>query len=177
MMKIFLGISILLIGVFVVAFILGISSVGMFAFDTGRELKPEDLSIIPQLSTEGFSEAVVNVTTDKINLLSGCRRLTMVTTEPQTFSIRRGLEGAMDYRPNMHDVLKNVMDVFEMKPIMVKITSMIGGTYYARLFVAQGNRILDLDSRPSDAIAMAVRTDIPIYVNISLMKEQGERVC
>lgn len=176
-MRILLVTSVLLTGVFVVLFLVGLSSIGMFTYDTERDITPEELSLIPQLSRNGFSKAVINVSRDRINLISGCRRLVMITTSQQTLSIRRGLEGAMDYRPNSHDMLKNVMDVFEMKPIMVKINNMIEGTYFARLFVSQGNRVLDLDSRPSDAIAIAARSGIPVYVNMSLMEEHGEKVC
>lgn len=177
MIRIVLGISILLIGVLAGMFLLGLSSVGMFVYDMNEELSPEDLSTIPQLSREGYSPVVINVTADKIILIGGCKKITMFTNEFQTFSIKRGLEGIMDYRPNTHDMLKNMMDVFDMRPIMVKINEMIEGTYYARIYVSQGNRILDLDSRPSDAIAIATRTNMPVYVNQSLLNELGETVC
>ena len=178
-MRLSILVSVVLIGLLAIIFFIGLDTIGMigFVYDTERTLTQEELAIVPQLSTEGYSQVVVNVTGSEINLLSGCRRLTMVTTKEQVFSIRRGMGGAMDYRPNAHDMVKNVIDVFEMQPLMVKINDLIGNAYFASFFVVQRNRILDLDSRPSDAIAIAVRSNIPVYVNISLMKEHGEEVC
>ena len=54
---------------------------------------------------------------------------------------------------------------------MVKVTHIKGGTYYAKLIIKQGNRILGLDSRPSDAVAIAVRAGADIFVNNRLMRD------
>jgi bifunctional DNase/RNase len=60
---------------------------------------------------------------------------------------------------------------------MVKIESFSGGAYFAKLLLQQGNKILNLDSRPSDAIAIAVRTNAPVYVSKDIMTMMGENVC
>jgi len=177
MMKILVGIAILLIGVLVGIFLVSFSPIGMVVYEGRQVLTPEDLEKIPHLSTEGFSRVSIDVSENKIYLFSGCRRLTMVTNEFQTESIRKGLEGVLDFRPTSHDMVKNIMDTFGMKPIMVKVTDLNENTYFARLFLVQGSRVLNLDSRPSDAIAIAVRTEMPVYVNQTLMKKHGEKVC
>jgi bifunctional DNase/RNase len=176
-MKILVGIAILLIGMLVGIYIAGFSPIGMVIYEGKQGLTYEDLIKIPQLSIDGFSRASIDVDEDKIYLFSGCRRLTMITNGFQTKSIKDGLEGVLDFRPTSHDIMRNILDAFDMKPIMVKVTDMRENAYFSRLFLVQGTRILNLDSRPSDAIAIAVRTATPIYVNQTLMEEQGEIVC
>ncbi|UCD07827.1 MAG: bifunctional nuclease family protein [Candidatus Aenigmatarchaeota archaeon] len=176
-MKILIGIAILLIGVLIGIYVAGFSPIGMVIYEGKQNLTYEELVNIPQLSIDGFSRASIDVDEDQIYLFSGCRRLSMVTNEFQTKSIKDGLEGVMGFRPTTHDIMRNVLDAFDMKPIMVKITDLRENAYFARLFVVQGRRILNLDSRPSDAIAIAVRTATPVYVNQTLMEEQGEKVC
>jgi len=65
------------------------------------------------------------------------------------------------------------------KVLMVKITELKDNTFFAKLFLVKGNLILSLDSRPSDAIAIAARADykVPIYVNENLLENVGEKIC
>ena len=51
------------------------------------------------------------------------------------------------------------------------------GTYYARLFLRQGNKILNMDSRPSDAVAIAIRHNKPILVKKGLFESESEKIC
>jgi bifunctional DNase/RNase len=176
MMKILAGVAVLLMGVLIGIFIAGTSPIGMVIYE-GRTLAPEDLEKISHLSLEGFSTASIDADENHVYLFSGCRRLVMVTNEFQTDSIRMGLEGKLGFRPTTHDMIKNILDAFGLEPIMVKITHLSDNAYFARLFLVQGSRILNLDSRPSDAVAIAVRTGVPVYVNQTLMEEQGEKVC
>ena len=132
---------------------------------------------IQALSTEGFELVAVDALPMQILLSSGCRELTMVTTESQTYSIATGAEGLRPFRPLTHDLIADVLDIYDMKVLLVKIESLEEGTYFAKLFVAQGNKILSLDSKPSDAIAIAVRTDAPVYLNQTLLEQEGEYLC
>ena len=101
----------------------------------------------------------------------------MITNEFQTKSISDGLDGKLDFRPNSHDAIKNIMETFEMETLMVKITHLEQGAYFARIFLLQDTRILNLDIRPTDAIAIAARIGAPIYVSQNLLEEQGEIIC
>ncbi|MCJ7816682.1 MAG: DUF151 domain-containing protein [Candidatus Aenigmarchaeota archaeon] len=132
---------------------------------------------IPQLSTEGFSKADVNVSTYIIYLTSGCYRLSMVTNDVQTDSIEKGIHNITDVRPTTHDMINLIMMNYNINPIMVKIEYFIDGTYYSKTLFRQGNNILNLDSRPSDSIAIAVRAGIPIYVKNDLLEKLGEKIC
>jgi bifunctional DNase/RNase len=60
---------------------------------------------------------------------------------------------------------------------MVKVTELKGNSFYSKLILRQGNTILSLDARPSDAIAIALRANSSIYVNSTLLREVGKKVC
>jgi len=75
-------------------------------------------------------------------------------------------------RPITHDLLKNVLDVLEARLEKVTIGDMKEGTYYATLFLAFGGQTLEVDSRPSDAIALALRCSAPVFVAEEVM-DQG----
>jgi bifunctional DNase/RNase len=70
-------------------------------------------------------------------------------------------------RPGTHDLLKNLMDVMGYRVTQVRVTALVGNIYHARVHVvgAGSDDEISVDSRPSDAINMAVRYNAPIYVN------------
>ncbi|EMT40019.1 bifunctional nuclease family protein [Thermoanaerobacter thermohydrosulfuricus] len=78
------------------------------------------------------------------------------------------LQGITPPRPLTPDLLKSVIEQLGGKPEKVVITDLKDDTYYAELYIKQGDRVIKLDSRPSDAIALAMRTDIPIFINVRL---------
>ncbi len=141
------------------------------------EVLEGSLESIPHLSTEGFVEVEISVEPAVIYLTSDCLGLVMITNELQTYSIELGLNNVRGSRPLTHDLVQDMIEMFEIEPLMVKIESLEEGTYFAKLLLKQGNRILNMDSKPSDAIAIAVRTGIPVYINQTLLEENGERFC
>lgn len=85
-------------------------------------------------------------------------------------------------RPMTHDLLKNVFDAMGISVRRVEVSDLADSTFYARLILVQGGKEYVMDSRPSDAIAVALRTSSPIYVarnvidksrKIDLAKEGG----
>ncbi len=136
---------------------------------------------IPELSTEGYIqvEPTVEVLEDKgvVNLTGGCYQITAYTETTQAQSIADGLAKIIRTRPNTHDLMKTVFDNLGIQVLMVKIVDMRNNTYIGRLILKQGNNILSIDSRPSDGIALAVRTNSPIYMKEDLMKMYGKNIC
>ncbi len=134
---------------------------------------------IPQLSLEGFSRVSIELYPEAFSILlaSGCRQLSMVTSQEQIYSISMGMEKAMGMRPLPHDLIGNMIGEFGIEVLMVKVESMREGTYYAKLILKQGNKILNMDSRPSDAIAIAVRTGSLVYVRNELLEQYGSDIC
>lgn len=77
-------------------------------------------------------------------------------------------------RPLTHDLLKNIMDCMECRLVRVDITKLEEGTFYATLVVHHDDVDLQIDSRPSDAIAIALRFGVPIMVAPEVMEEAGQ---
>ena len=142
-----------------------------------------DLVPIPELSTEGFTEVLIGLnTTDDmgyIYLEGGCYELSMIINKAQAESIEGGIMGIIQTRPNTHDLVKDMLKNLKANILMIKIVELKDDAYHARLILRKDNLILSLDSRPSDAIAIAARTEytIPIYVNESLLKSYGSKIC
>lgn len=76
-------------------------------------------------------------------------------------------------RPLTHDLLNNVITKMGGRVVRVLVSEMRDDTYYALITVALDGRRLEIDSRPSDAIALAVRADAPIFVDEDVMAEAG----
>ncbi len=131
--------------------------------------------VLPSL--EDYMEVEITTEPGTIYLTSGCTEISMVTDMRQTESIQQGLEGRLGYRPLTHDIVWDIVDGFDIKLSSVRIVRMQDSTYFAQLILTRGNLLLTLDSRPSDAIAVAVRTGSPIYVKNDLMVDYGKWVC
>src|SRR3546814_391231 len=79
-------------------------------------------------------------------------------------------QGVVPPRPLTHDLFKNVLDAVGATLEQVRITEVRDGTYFAELVFAGG---LEVSSRPSDSIALALRTGTPIYASEPLLDEAG----
>ena len=74
------------------------------------------------------------------------------------------------HRPLTHDLIKNILDLIDCKISKVLINDLIDNTFYARIFLQTKDDIFQMDSRPSDAIALALRFGVPIYVEEKVME-------
>jgi len=76
-------------------------------------------------------------------------------------------------RPLTHDLLKSVIENFGAELVRVEITDLRDGTFYARLILRKAGSEVEIDSRPSDAMALALRCSAPIFVAEKVMDEAG----
>ena len=76
-------------------------------------------------------------------------------------------------RPLTHDLLKSILDYMECRLVRVEICDLREGTFYASLILDTGGEERAMDSRPSDAINLALRLEAPIYVSEEVMNEAG----
>lgn len=83
------------------------------------------------------------------------------------------LEGETPPRPLTHDLLKSVIDALAAKVERVEVTRIEGGTFYAEITLATNAGAQLLDCRPSDAIALAIRADAPIWVADEVLEDAG----
>lgn len=78
-------------------------------------------------------------------------------------------------RPLTHDLFAILVEGLHAKVTRVVITELKDGTYYASLLLTRGQDVLSVDARPSDSIALALRTEAPLYVNEELLQSPPER--
>ena len=84
--------------------------------------------------------------------------------KPEADSIALAMGKIVTPRPMTHDLIKNVVSELKMKITKVVISDIIENTYYAGIYVDQGGEEISIDSRPSDAVAVAIRVNAPIFV-------------
>jgi uncharacterized protein len=99
--------------------------------------------------------------------VEGTRQLPIIIGAYEAQSIALEMEGIKPPRPLTHDLLKNIIDTMGSEVLEVTISELKEGTFYASILM--DNQLVD--SRPSDAIALAVRCGIPIYVAEKVMQE------
>jgi hypothetical protein len=95
---------------------------------------------------------------------------------PEAGAIAVCLEGVKPQRPLTHDLIKNIFDTVGVQVLRTVITEVKNNTYYARLVVKKDDSILEIDSRPSDAMAIALRHKVPIFVKEEILKNAIEIV-
>jgi bifunctional DNase/RNase len=141
------------------------------------------ISTIPELSTLGFEEVAISVGIEGgsgvVRLASECHEITVGVDIGQAISIERGINKMVGFRPNTHDLMNDLLSLYKIKVLMVKITELKNNTYFGKLVLQQGNKLISLDSRPSDALALAARTDylVPVYVNKNILESVGRKTC
>lgn len=101
--------------------------------------------------------------------VDGNRRLPIIIGASEAQSIALEMEGIKPPRPLTHDLMKNIITAFGAELHEVTIDELRDGTFYAKLSI--DSQIVD--SRPSDAIALAVRYGVQIYVATAVMEEAG----
>ena len=92
------------------------------------------------------------------------RALPIFIGQDQARAIINVLEGQQTPRPLTHDLMANIFDIWEMKVEKIIIHALKDNTFYAILSMSQGEVKKEIDCRPSDAIAIALRTGSPIWV-------------
>ncbi|MGE5351725.1 MAG: bifunctional nuclease domain-containing protein [Acidobacteriota bacterium] len=100
----------------------------------------------------------------------GVRRLPIIIGAFEAQAIALEIEGIKPPRPLTHDLLKNVIDNLGAAVQEILIDELRDNTFFAKIVLEVSSLTNDVDSRPSDAIALAVRTQSPIYVNEEVMK-------
>jgi len=84
------------------------------------------------------------------------------------------IEGVKFSRPMTHDLFKNVMDQVDIKIKKIEICDLRDNTYYALIHLTNRGANLTIDSRPSDAIALALRTQAPIFVSDEVLRKSRQ---
>ncbi len=103
----------------------------------------------------------------------GSRRLPIVIGSFEAQAIAVAMERMTPNRPLTHDLFKNTLETFNIELKEVIINNLIDGIFYARLICMKGGETFEIDSRTSDALALAVRFDCPIYTYEFILDAAG----
>ena len=109
-----------------------------------------------------------------LNEIEGGNTLPIWIGKPEADSIALALGKIVTPRPLTHDLIKNVVHGTKIKVTKVVITEIVDNTYYAGIYIDKGDGTeTPIDSRPSDAIAVAIRINAPIYVDESVIEHKN----
>ncbi len=117
--------------------------------------------------TQTHSYAVV------LGEVNGLRRLPIVIGGFEAQAIAVALEEMQPSRPLTHDLMKNFMNAFAIDLLEIIITDLQEGIFYSKLVCSTENDTVEIDSRTSDAIALAVRFGCPIYTFENILESAG----
>lgn len=119
----------------------------------------------------------LDITTDQAVIIlkevGGSRSLPIWIGHLEASSIAVALEGVQPPRPITHDLMKSFLDLLGAQVKSVTINDLRNETFYALIQVEVDGRTFEVDSRPSDALALALRTNSPIFVNESVLQQAG----
>ena len=117
--------------------------------------------------TQTHSYAVV------LGEVKGLRRLPIVIGGFEAQAIAVALEKMQPSRPLTHDLMKNFMNAFSIDLLEIIITDLQEGIFYSKLVCSTEQDTVEIDSRTSDAIALAVRFGCPIYTYENILESAG----
>ena len=104
------------------------------------------------------------------------RVLPVVIATPEAHAIHRGIEGIRLARPLTHDLIVNLLDELEARVISVQVTELRERTFFAEIELEVAGQKQTISARPSDAIAIAVRTETAIYASEEVLAEAGQMI-
>lgn len=136
--------------------------------ETQRE--PGSLGELVEVRIEGVFAAEASGSISRFVLLTdGERRLPIMIGPYEAQAISLPLEGTRPDRPMTHDLIRNILERLDMFIERVVIDDLWNTIYYAKVYLRRGEEEIEIDARPSDALALAVRFDAPMYVSDGIL--------
>lgn len=115
--------------------------------------------------------AVASGDTLVVLLTDGERELPIIIGPYEASAIGQHLDGQQYDRPLTHDLFKSAIEKLNASIDRIVIDDLWNGTYYAKIFLMQEKNEIQMDARPSDAIALAVRFNCPVYVASNILEQ------
>ena len=105
--------------------------------------------------------------------VDGDRKFPIVIGSGEAYAIDRRLKGIVHPRPLTHDLLANVIEQMGGAIDRIEINNLQNHTFYAKIHIRRDGDTIKVDSRPSDAIALGVATNVPVFVAEHVLDEAG----
>ena len=128
------------------------------------------MSVLMELSRI-FIREMTDMQIIELTEVGGERTFPIVIGLPEAFAIERRLKGIESPRPQTDDLLASVIEHLDGQLKEIVINDLSEGTFFAKLVIEQNDQTLEVDARPSDAIALGVAEDVPIYVAEHVLNE------
>ncbi|MCG8407123.1 MAG: bifunctional nuclease family protein [Phycisphaerales bacterium] len=123
----------------------------------------------------GLARIVISETSDSQIIFlrehNGEREFPIVIGDAEAYAIDRRLKGYKKARPMTHDLLADTIEKLHGELEKIVINDLKNHTFYAQLVVRANGEVIEIDSRPSDAIALGVASDTPIFVSEHVLRE------
>src|SRR5437868_1924729 len=103
--------------------------------------------------------------------VDGDRNFPIVIGSPEALAIDRRLKGHLPPRPLTHDLLASVIEQLGGSIDRIEINNLENHTFFAKIQIRHNGDVIEIDSRPSDAIALGIATNVPIYVAEHVLNE------
>lgn len=143
-----------------------------FPYGHGSERPSPNLGEPVEVAVEGVFSGTADGQVQRFVLLGhGGRRLPILIGPFEAQAIVLPLEGTQPDRPMTHDLIRNLMERLGATLEKVVIDDLWSSTYYAKLHIRVNEETFEVDSRPSDAIALAVRFEVPIFVSEGILDQ------
>jgi hypothetical protein len=120
-----------------------------------------------------YNQTVVGTYGLVLSEMEGNRRFSVMIGEPEAQSIAMKLNNKKSPRPLTHDLINNILSIFGTKLEKILIYNMISDVFYSELHIRKDDEVLIVDARTSDAVALAVRSDAPIYISAEILDIVG----
>jgi hypothetical protein len=123
-----------------------------------------------------YNQTVIGTYGLVLSEVQGKRRFSVMIGEPEAQSIALKMNNKKSTRPLTHDLIINILDIFDAELQKVVINDMVNDVFFSELHIKIENRTLIVDSRTSDAVALAVRSDCPIYIRSEILDIVGTEI-
>ena len=123
-----------------------------------------------------YNQTVVGTYGLVLSEVTGNRRFSVMIGEPEAQSIALKMNNKKSPRPLTHDLIKSILGSFEADLIKVLIYDMINDVFYSELHIMKDKKLLIVDARTSDAVALAVRAECPIFIKSEILDIVGTEV-
>ncbi len=125
-----------------------------------------------------LSKIIINETSEQQVIVlkerNGTRSFPIVIGIVEIFAIDRRLKGIKPPRPMTHDLLESVITNLGAEMQKIVIDDLSNHTFYAKIYLSLNGKVVEIDSRPSDAIALGVALEAPIYVAEDVLDQTAQ---
>lgn len=125
-----------------------------------------------------LSQILINESVDQqvivLKEIDGSRSFPIVIGMPEILAIDRRLKGIQLPRPMTHDLLANLIEALGGKIEKIVICDLVEHTFFAVIHIRQGDKMVQIDSRPSDAIGLAAGLSVPLFVEDRVFEQMEQ---